>query len=127
MTLSRRHLLTGIALLSLWSRGLHASEADAADALLALLDDRATAAGLGSSWVQKDHLQPDAILEQLQVRLRQQGWAGEVNPDHLRSLMGAAVAEDFRSGAIVTIEGWQVARTQAELCALAYFASQGIL
>ena len=38
-----------------------------------------------------------------------------------------AIAEDFRRGAVVKIEGWQIARTQAELCALAYFATTGSL
>jgi hypothetical protein len=117
MILSRRHLLVGAAALALWPRPVFAAAVDQTAALLALLPDRAAAARLGEAWVRQEHLPAGEVLQRLQQRV-----AGG-DPGKLRD----AVAEDFRSGAVVKIEGWQIARTQAELCALAYFATTGSL
>ena len=131
MTLCRRSFLAGVASLGL---GLpfcaaQASEVDTADLLLSLLDDRDKAAALGSTWLeQRDHM-PDsvALLNELVANLRLQGWNGDADRDALRNALAATVADDYRSGALVTISGWQIAKTQAELCALAYFATTGRL
>lgn len=34
---------------------------------------------------------------------------------------------DYRNGNVATILGWQIARTQAELRALAYFPTEGLM
>ncbi|WP_395022549.1 hypothetical protein [Dongia sp.] len=113
--MTRRHLLAGAALLALPSRQALAGEVAATEALLALLPDRNAAAPLGATWIQQKPQQPGAVLQSLQQRL------GIADARKMRD----AIAEDFRNGAIVKIEGWQIARTQAELCALAYFAKSG--
>jgi hypothetical protein len=117
MTISRRHLLAGAAVLLLWPHGLSAAVTDQAEALLDLLPDRKTAARLGEVWVQQEHTQAGDVLQGLQQRL------GRGDPGKLRD----AIADDFRNGSVVKVEGWQIARTQAELCALAYFATTGSL
>jgi hypothetical protein len=116
MTVSRRYFLAGAALPLLCPRTASAA-ADQSQAMLALLPDHAAATKLGASWVQQEHKQPGAVLQSLHDRLG----GGDIGK--LRD----AIAEDFRNSAIVKIEGWQVARTQAELCALAYFATRGSL
>jgi len=116
MTISRRRLLAGAAVLALLPRHGFAA-IDQSEALLALLPDRAAAAQLGQIWVDRQHPRADAVLASLQQRLN------GADAAKLRD----AVAEDFRCGAVVKIEGWQIARTQAELCALAYFSTVGSL
>ena len=117
MTMTRRQLITGLALLAVLPRRAFAAGVDETDSLLALLPDREAAAKLGRSWVDQEHPQPDAVLTSLRQRLSG-GDAGKLRD---------AIAEDFHNGAVVKVEGWQIARTQAELCALAYFATTGRL
>jgi hypothetical protein len=117
MSMTRRKLLVGGALLALMPRRAFAAAVNNAEAMLDLLPDRNAAARLGQSWVDQEHPQPEAVLNNLQQRLQ----GGDARK--LRD----AIAEDFRIGAVVKIEGWQIARTQAELCALAYFAATGSL
>jgi hypothetical protein len=117
MILSRRHLLTGAAMLAFWPRPGLAAAVDQTEALLALLPDRNAAARLGEAWVRQEHLPVGEVVQRLQQRVAG-GDSGKLRE---------AVVEDFRSGAVVKIAGWQIARTQAELCALAYFATTGSL
>jgi hypothetical protein len=117
MTMTRRHLLAAATAAALLPSQAFASSADAAEGLLSLLPDRNAAAKLGETWVQREQQRPDAVLQSLQLRLSG-GDAGKLRD---------AIAEDYRLGAVVKIEGWQIARTQAELCALAYFATTGSL
>ena len=117
MTMTRRHLLTGIAVLALLPRHALAAALDETEAMLDLLPDRDAAARLGQSWVDREHPQPIAVLNSLRQRLSG-GDAGKLRD---------AIAEDYRDGAVVKVEGWQIARTQAELCALAYFTKAGSL
>jgi|AraplaMF_Col_mMF_1032025.scaffolds.fasta_scaffold00012_220 hypothetical protein len=115
MSMTRRRLLAAVAAVALLPSQAFASAADAAEGMLSLLPDRNAAAKLGETWVRQENPRPDAVMQSLQQRLNG-GDAGK-----LRN----AIAEDFRNGAVVKIEGWQIARTQAELCALAYFAIKG--
>jgi hypothetical protein len=117
MTISRRHLLAGAAVLSLMSGRAFAAAVNNSETLLALLPDREAAARIGATWIEQEQQHPDAVLQSLAQRL------GGGDSGKLRD----AIAEDFRNGAVVKIEGWQIARTQAELCALAYFATTGSL
>jgi len=116
MTMSRRCLLAGAAALPFAPQVAFAA-VDETEALLTLLADREAAARLGAAWVQQEPRPADALLRSLQQRL------GGGDAVKLRD----AVAEDFRNGAVVNIEGWQIARTQAELCALAYLQKVGSL
>ena len=116
--ISRRGLLVGVAALGLLPRFAVASEVELKDALLSLLEDRRAAATLGGFWLKEDARQPGEVLARLQARL---GAAGDAEA------LRRAVTEDFRTGTVVTLEGWQIAETQAELCALAYFAEAGKL
>ena len=118
MRLSRRDLLVGVAALGLFPQLARASEVEGKDALLSLLEDRKSAATLGGLWMKENAPQPGEVLARLQARL---GAAGDAEA------LRRAVTEDFRTGTVVTIEGWQIAETQAELCALAYFAETGKL
>jgi hypothetical protein len=122
MTLTRRHLLAGAAALMLGPSDVFAASSGQTEAMLALLPDRDAAAKLGSSWVQQERKEPGEVLESLQQRLR---WSPDANAGTFRHNLANAIADDFRSGAVVKVEGWQIARTQAELCALAYFAASG--
>jgi hypothetical protein len=134
MDLSRRELCTGFA--ALWlgfgmaPRLAEAGESDASVALLSLLPDRAEAAAIGSAWLDQEGLKsrpPAGILASLTQRLQRQGWSGAADPAELRKRLAAAVQADFSDRAVVSVEGWQIARTQAELCALAYFSTTGSL
>jgi choline dehydrogenase-like flavoprotein len=87
------------------------------DALAIRMADRNAAAKLGEVWAKQENRRPETVLGSLQKRLPG-GDAGKLRD---------AIAEDFRNGAVVKIEGRQIARTQAELCALAYFATVGSL
>jgi hypothetical protein len=124
MILSRRHLLAGAVALVLLPRSAFAALNDQTEALLALLPDRDAAAKLGARWVQREQKQPGDVLESLQQRL---GWSRDADGTTLRHALANAIADDFRNGTVVNLEGWQIARTQAELCALAYFAATGSL
>ena len=113
MTMTRRHLLVGAAVLTLMPQSALAAPGDETEAMLALLPDRDAAARLGGLWIAQEPAEPNAVLDRLNQRLR---------PD-LRQSLADAIADDFRNGAVVKVDGWQIARTQAELCALAYFAA----
>ena len=124
MNLNRRHILAGAALLLLWPHHVFAAESPETEAMLGLLPDREAAAKLGGLWVSSGQAQPAEILESLRPRLR---WSVAVNPGTFRHNLANAVGDDFRSGRVVKVEGWQLAQTQAELCALAYFAAEGLV
>lgn len=124
MSLNRRHLLAGAALLTLWPRQLFAAPTAETEAMLSLLPDRDAAAKLGASWVEQEHKQPAEIVESLQQRLR---WSTDADDITFRHNLANAISDDFHNGALVKVDGWQLAKTQAELCALAYFAAAGRL
>jgi hypothetical protein len=125
MMMTRRHLLAGAAVLTLLPRAAFAAAAaPETEAMLSLLPDRDAAARLGASWVQQEHKEPGAIVKSLQQRLRSSTEADAIT---FRHNLANAIEDDFRNGAVVKVEGWQIARTQAELCVLAYFATVGSL
>lgn len=124
MTLTRRSLLAGAAMLTLLPRTAFAAAAAETEAMLSLLPDRNAAARLGASWLRQEHKALGEIVGSLQQRLR---WSSDADAITFRHNLANAIADDFRNGAVVKVEGWQIARTQAELCALAYFATEGSL
>ena len=124
MKLSRRDLLAGAAAFALWPQKVSAAPTDHTEAMLTLLPDRNAAARLGADWVGHEQKEPAAILQSLQQRLR---WSPDADAATVHRNLANAIGSDFRTGDIVAVEGWQIARTQAELCALAYFATTGSL
>jgi hypothetical protein len=122
MMLNRRHLLAGAGALALIPRHALAAAAEQTEAMLALLPDREAAAKLGADWLAQERKEPGEILESLQQRLR---WSADADATTFRHNLANAIADDFHNGAVVKVEGWQIARTQVELCALAYFATTG--
>jgi len=129
--ISRRTALAGLAAASVFAvqHPARASAPDLTETLLSVVGDRGKAAALGQSWL--DHrrggIKPAALADHLAEVLRAQGWSGAGNPAELKQRFNAAVRADYKNGETVTVAGWQLARTQAELCALAYFASAGRL
>lgn len=131
MNISRRGVLIGTgAIVGLCWIGAPVFASGTADtnAILSLLGDTAKAAAIGSTWVQQENqnLKPDDVMRDLTGSLQQQGWSGG-DADELRAKYAIAVQADYRNGNVVKIQGWQIARTQAELCALAYFSTNGLL
>lgn len=124
MIVSRRHLLAGTAVFMLSPRLAFAALNDPAEAMLTLLPDRDAAARLGAGWMRQERKEPSALLQSLQQKLR---WSRGTDGTALRHALANAIDDDFRNGIVVRIAGWQIARTQAELCALAYFAATGSL
>jgi hypothetical protein len=130
MNVSRRPLLVGAASLMLWPRNVFAAPTAQIEALLSLLPDRNAAARLGARWVQQEHKEAGEIVTNLQRRLGASSATDATDATDataLRRSLANAIGDDFRGGAVVKVEGWQIARTQVELCALAYFASTGSL
>ena len=129
---SRRRLLVGMGVVAIGAAmkpaAGRADQSDATQMLLSLVSDRAKAAQVGAAWLQEDDRdRPRAIETSLLATLKQQGWEGGTDRDDLRTRFGAAVAADYESGEVFIVDGWQIARVQAELCALAYLAETGTL
>ncbi|MDO8288346.1 MAG: hypothetical protein Q7T44_03930 [Parvibaculum sp.] len=91
------------------------------DALAGLLVDRDAAARLGREWRLKSTgaREPRVIAASIGKRLVPYGWRKDGTPDELRTALLARIRHDFEVSDMVGISGWQLARTSAELCALA--------
>src|SRR4051812_39857465 len=124
MSVSRRQLLAACAGLLVSPSPVLAGSTSEAEALLALLPDRMAAARLSARWVQQERKEPGEIRENLQRKVRR---SSDADATTLRRDLADAVREDFQHGTVVKVEGWEIARTQAELCALAYFWTAGRL
>jgi hypothetical protein len=83
------------------------------NALIGLLADRASAS--------HGHVprEPDAIAASIGKRLAPLGWQLNGTPEDLRNALSQRITEDFAKNDMIGIGGWQMARTAAELCALA--------
>jgi hypothetical protein len=129
--ISRRILLVGIAAAALggMARPTSADTGDIPETLLSIVGDPRDAAALGQSWInqKRSSIKPRDLANQLADLLRAQGWSGSKDPVELRQRFNAAVKADYQNGETVTVAGWQLAKTQAELCALAYYATAGLL
>jgi hypothetical protein len=129
---SRRTVLGGLAAACALGALGHPSSADTPDltqTLLSVVGDRRSAAALGESWIahKRGGAKPADLANHLADILRAQGWSGGSDPAELRQRLNAAVRADYQNGETVTVAGWQLAKTQAELCALAYYATAGML
>lgn len=91
------------------------------DALAGLLIDRNAAARLGREWRLKSTgaKEPRVIAASIGKRLVPYGWHKDGTPDELRTALLARIRHDYAVSDMVSISGWQLARTSAELCALA--------
>jgi hypothetical protein len=87
------------------------------------LPDLDAARALGSLYLDN---QPDRkelrTLEQRIFQLEPGQSADEPNPETLRWL-NEQVRSDFSTGRVVDVSGWRLAKTEAELCALAALAT----
>jgi hypothetical protein len=131
--ISRRAALAGVTAACALSAIGHPVSADTADltqTLLSVVADRSSAAALGESWINHKRggaTKPANLPNHLADILRAQGWSGGSDPAELRQRLNAAVRADYQNGETVMVGGWQLAKTQAELCALAYYATAGLL
>jgi len=131
MPISRRAALAALAAACAFAaqQPAEASNADLTETLLSVIGDRQRAAALGEDWIshRRGGLKPAELANHLADALHAQGWSGGSDPAELRWRLKAAVQADYKNGETVTVAGWQLARTQAELCALAYYATAGLL
>lgn len=92
-----------------------------ADELIATLADPARAAEVGRQWMVSTERGGNASIfaQKIAKRLRSHGWRPGDPTDVTRTAIGARVRDEFRHDDMVEISGWQISRTEAELCALA--------
>ena len=134
---SRRYALKffgfgGVASAGLFAYGLTSSVLQSRneslqEALLQSLADRRHAAEIGKAWVQQYRLgfmPAKLVADRLSQRLRAYGWQEDSDSRRLRQSLAAAVRQDFLDGSVIDVRGWQIARTQAELCVLAHLDSK---
>lgn len=125
--LSRRNILIlgGVALLAgalpLAFPRLEPDNHALVHALSSLIVDLDAAARLGREWRLKSTgpNEPHVIAATIGKRLLAYGWTGEGSPDDLRNALNARIRQDYATNDMISISGWQLARTSAELCALA--------
>lgn len=125
--ISRRNLmiLGGVALVAgALPASFHLFEPDngtLADKLMSLLTDKEGAARLGVLLMQAHSLprETDAIAATIERRVQTTGWTKDGTPAELRDAIAARIKQDYVHGDMVDLSGWQLARTSAELCALA--------
>lgn len=92
-----------------------------ANDLMSLLAEPEAAARLGTEWrkVATMAREPAVIAASIGKRLNPHGWNDLGTPEELREALKAAIVRDYAHNDMVSIGGWQIARTSAELCALA--------
>lgn len=126
-SISRRHLIilagTGLAAAALPAALplLDRERKTLADELLATLTDPARAAEIGRQWMVSTERGggTSVYAQKIAKRLRSHGWHPGDATDITRAAIGARVRDEFRHDDMVEISGWQISRTEAELCALA--------
>jgi len=125
--ISRRNvmILGGVALVAgALPASFHLFEPDngtLADKLASLLTDKEGAARLGVLLMQVHSLprETETIAANIGRRLKSTGWTKDGTPAELRDALAARIRQDYVHGDMVDLSGWQLARTSAELCALA--------
>jgi hypothetical protein len=127
-TPSRRTLLSclgGTFVLASLGTPAAAGAPSLSETLLSVVADRRSAAALGQGWLaeKRGDAAPADLADRLAAQLRAQGWSGVNDPAEIRRALDAAARADYRTGQMVTVAGWQMARTQVELSVLAYLAT----
>lgn len=89
--------------------------------LVAALADPEGAAGIGRIWIAslEREVAAPVLAHKIAKRLRAHGWVPGDTPEKLHAALAARVRRDFTRNEMASIHGWQIARTSAELCALA--------
>lgn len=92
-----------------------------ADNLVSLLGDRKAAARLGLLWADNGGKprEPKVIAATIAKRLQPLGWHTSSTPEATRDAIAARIRQDYARNDMISVAGWQLARTGAELCALA--------
>lgn len=92
-----------------------------ANDLMSLLAEPEAAARLGNEWRKVTAMarEPDVIAASIGKRLNPHGWHSQGTPEELREALKTAIIRDYANNDMVSIGGWQIARTSAELCVLA--------
>ncbi len=125
--ISRRNLLIlgGVAIvagaLPVSFLALEPDNSHFANDLMSLLAEPDAAARLGTEWrkVATMAREPAVIAASIGKRLNPHGWHNQGTPEELREALKAAIVRDYANNDMVSIGGWQIARTSAELCVLA--------
>ncbi len=125
-TISRRNVLIlgGVALAAAAVpasfRLFERESGSLADELLAMLADPAGAAVIGRQLIADTGPEKQkAVAAKIGKRLRTHGWQPGASPEEMHTALAARIRHDFERGEMVEVSGWQIARTSAELCALA--------
>lgn len=125
--ISRRHLLV-LAGAGLAAAAIPASlpwfeqeRTSLADELVSMLADPGSAATIGRQWLASMERGGNASVyaQKIAKRLRAHGWRPGDEPEKMHAAIAARVRHEFAHDDVVEISGWQIARTDAELCALA--------
>lgn len=89
--------------------------------LMGLLNNPDSAAELGERWLIATHAHPSigGLSQKINKRLHPNGWSPLTLAEDAHAILAEHVRNDFLRNDIVEIEGWQLARTEAELCILA--------
>jgi hypothetical protein len=110
----RRGLLAGAAAgLAVGALATPGGAATARDTLALLVPDPGAAAGIAAAYLRRVPDAP-ARLGALRDRL-----AGLDHPGDARAWLAAARRDDFAAGEVLVLDGWVLARAEAELLALA--------
>lgn len=92
-----------------------------ADNLMSLLAEPESAARLGTILMQSSATPREAetIAASIGIRLKSAGWHNEGTREDLREALAGRINQDYVKSDMVSLSGWQLARTAAELCTLA--------
>lgn len=124
MNLPRRALLAGIALAGLAPLLLGRKDPQADFALLTGFADLGDAAAIGRAYLAQQNPAEAASDLSADLMARQGIPSGAASS---RTAIAHAIARqcrrEFAAGDVVSVHGWQLARTEAELCALAALAA----
>lgn len=130
MEISRRQVTIAMAAgLAAVGAGLYAfrpPDATSAGRLVGTLADPEAAAEIGATWLStRADPQAETFRAALAAKLRARTIGPDADDTALADALRALKRRDFLDGNLIDIEGWQLARTEAELCALAALVRAG--
>lgn len=127
MAVSRRDIiqLTASALITAASSvtvftTLQPSQKLTASQLVQTLDNPHAAAEIGATFLSsRAEPQAEIFRAALSAKLTARGIGPKADPQAIKDAMSQLIRSDFAGGNLTDIEGWMLARSEAELCALA--------